>query len=144
MLDVSADQRFAKLLVERGKLRDADMTRALRVQEGQASRERLSRLIVRLGLISERDAADTLSEILDFPLVHGADYPEANVFDGQVSARFLKENVAVPIAEQDDGIVVAMADPQDDYGASSVAAAFDRPVVRRVGAPSEIDAAIER
>jgi len=75
MLDVSADQRFAKLLVERGKLRDADMTRALRVQEGQASRERLSRLIVRLGRISERDAADTLSEILDVPLVHGADYP---------------------------------------------------------------------
>ena len=144
MLDVSTDHRLAKLLVERGKLRDADMTRALRVQEGQASRERLSRLIVRLGLISERDAADTLSEILDVPLVHGADYPEASVFDGQVSARFLKENVAVPIAEQDEGIVVAMADPQDDYVASSLAAAFDRPVVRRVGAPSEIEAAIER
>ena len=96
MLDVSADQRFAKLLVERGKLRDADMTRALRVQEGQASRERLSRLIVRLGLISARDAADTLSEILDVPLVHGADYPEASVFDGQVSARFLKETWLCP------------------------------------------------
>ena len=51
MLDVSADQRFAKLLVERGKLRDADMSRALRVQEGQASREREQRdpLIVRQG-----------------------------------------------------------------------------------------------
>jgi general secretion pathway protein E len=61
MLNVTADQSFAKLLVERGKLRDADMRRALRVQEGQASREHLSRLIVRLGLISERDAADTLS-----------------------------------------------------------------------------------
>ena len=144
MLDVSADQRFAKLLVERGKLRDADMTRALRVQEGQTSRERLSRLVVRLGMISERDAADTLSKILDVPLVHSADYPEASVFDGQVSARFLKENVAVPIAEQEGGIVVAMADPQDDYVASSLAAAFDRPIVRRVGAPSEIEAAIER
>ena len=73
MLDVSADQRFAKLLVERGKLRDADMTRALRVQEGQASRERLSRLIVRLGLISERDAADTLSEILERQVARLAD-----------------------------------------------------------------------
>ena len=72
------------------------MSRALRVQEGQASGERLSRLIVRLGLISERDAADTLSEILDVPLVHSADYPEANVFDGRVSARFLKDSVAMP------------------------------------------------
>ena len=74
MLDVAADQRFAKLLVERGKLRDADMMRALRVQQGQANSERLSRLVVRLGLISERDAADTLSSILDVPLVHSADY----------------------------------------------------------------------
>ena len=52
------------------------MTRALRVQEGQASRARLSRLIVRLGLISERDAADTLSEILDVPLVHAPTIPQ--------------------------------------------------------------------
>jgi general secretion pathway protein E len=144
MLDVSADQRFAKRLIERGKLRDADLTRALRVQEGQASRERLSRLIVRLGLISERDAADTLSEVLNVPLAHGADYPDSSVCDGQVSARFLKENVAVPIADQSGEVVVAMADPQDDYVATSLATAFDRPVVRWVGAPSEIEAAIER
>ena len=144
-IERSADQRFAKLLVDRGKLRDADLARVARLQEGQTSPEPLCRLIVRLGMLSERDAAATLAEVLGLPLARGADYPDIGVPNGQVSVRFLKENLVVPIAEDElANVVLAMADPQDDYVASAFEAACGKPALRWVGVPSEIEAAIER
>jgi len=143
--DLPADERLAKLLIERGRLRDADLVRIARVQDGQGSRERLSRLIVRLGLVSERDTAQALSEVLSLPLAASTDFPDLGVLNGEVSARFLKESLVVPIAEEGQGkSVLVMADPQDDYAAAAFEAACGRPVLRWVGIPSEIDAAIER
>jgi len=144
-LELPADQRLAKLLADRGKLRDSDLARVARIQEGQDSREPLSRLVVRLGLLSERDAAAALAEFLGLTLACNDDYPDLGALNGQVSVRFLKENLVVPIAEDQAGkVVLAMADPQDDYVAAAFEVACGKPVVRWVGVPSEIEAAIER
>ena len=143
--DLPGDERLAKLLVERGKLRDADLSRLARVQEGAGSGERLPRLVVRLGMLSERDAAQALAEVLGLPLAAAGDYPQAAVLNGAVSVRFLKESLVVPITEDEQGgAVLAMADPQDDYAASAFEVACGRPVRRWVGIASEIEAAIER
>ena len=120
-LDIAAvDERLAELLITRGKLRDMDLVRVARIQEGPENREPLSRLIVKLGMVSERDTAEALSDLLELPLAQSADYPDLSVLNGQISARFLKENLAVPIAEDADKVALVMADPQDVYVSGGV------------------------
>lgn len=138
------DDRLTALLSERGKLRGADLARVSRIRAEQPTPENLSCLIVRLGVVSERDVAEALAELLDLPVVHTSDYPEVALPDHHVSVRFLKERVAVPITEDETKVVVAMADPQDAYFVSALRLACGKEVISWVGVPSEIAAAIER
>ena len=58
----SADERIAALLLQRGKLKDADLARARRLQEEAG--DGLLSLLGRLGLVSERDHAEACAEAL--------------------------------------------------------------------------------
>jgi general secretion pathway protein E len=138
VLDQTGDQRLSRWLRERGRLSESDLARAASLHSG----ERLSRLLVRLGLVSEREMAHALAEALEIPLVTPGEY-SAGVPASLPAGRFFKEAQIVPAGERAGAIVLAMADPQDDYAAKAFAAACARPVLRAVGVPSEIDAALE-
>ena len=86
---------LGELLVAHQKLADADLQRARRVQEGTG--ENLDSLLVKLGLVSERDLAEALSTQLKLPLVQPADYPDTPVTNGGVSARFLANRGPSPV-----------------------------------------------
>jgi general secretion pathway protein E len=143
-VDRALDERLGELLIAHGKLRSTDLTRLARVQQEQGSDEPFSRLIVKLGLASERDTAEALSTLLDIPLAQAADYPDLGPLNGHVPLRFLKQHAAVPIARDADKIIVAMAVPHDSYLTNALSLACGQPVVPWVGVPSEIEAAIER
>ena len=57
-----ADERIAATLLGRGRLKDADLARAQRLQAEAGGS--LGSLLVRLGLVSERDMAEAASEVL--------------------------------------------------------------------------------
>ena len=139
----SAPLRLGEILVARGKLDPANLERALRLQEGE-TRERLGVILSRLGLVSARDLADALSERLGVAIAAPADYPELPVLDEQVSFRFLREAKAVPLAESEEGLVVAMADPTDAYTLRSLALVAGRPIVPKLAVETELEAALER
>ena len=61
-------------LLAKGRLKDADLVRARRLQEETGGS--LLTLLARLGLVSERDHAETCAEVLDLPLVSAKDAPE--------------------------------------------------------------------
>ena len=109
----SFEGALGELLVERGKLDPAGLARALRLAEG--SEERLHGLLVKLGLVPERDVAEALAQLLQLPLAGPADFPDLPVQGEPVSANFLKQAHILPLAETEDGLVVAMADPLDHY-----------------------------
>ena len=100
---------LGELLVEYQKLADADLQRARRVQDSTG--EALDTLLVKLGLVSERDLAEAVAARLDLPLLKPADYPEIAITNGAISARFLKESRAIPLFEDERGLAVAMANP---------------------------------
>ncbi len=133
---------LGELLVAHQKLADADLQRARRVQEGTG--ENLDSLLVKLGLVSERDLAEALSTQLKLPLVQPADYPDTPVTNSGVSARFLKESRAIPLFEDEQGLTVAMANPTDDYVLAALRLATGKAVWPRVAMPSEWEAAFER
>ncbi len=62
----------------------------------------------------------------------------------ELSPRYLRQRQVVPLGEEDGRLVLAMADPSDDETAAAIELACARPVERRAGLPSEIDAAIDR
>ncbi|MCK7491844.1 MAG: sugar nucleotide-binding protein [Comamonadaceae bacterium] len=53
--------------------------------------EGLDTLLVKLGLVSERDLAEAVAAQLNLPLVRPGDYPEMPATNGGISSRFLKD-----------------------------------------------------
>ena len=137
-----ADRQLSELLVEKGRLKEPDLSRARRLQE--ESGESLVPLMVKLGLLSERDVAEGLAEMLELPLLGSKDYPDVPVTNGQLSERFLKQHHLVPLQEDDDTVVIAMADPRDSYPCQALGLATGKTVEVRIGVQSEIDDVIER
>ena len=136
------EARIVAVLLERGKMTAADLGRARRLADDAG--EPLLRMLVRLGLVSERDLAQAMGEVLDLPLADPAGFPAEPVGEGLFSLRFLKDARVLPLADEDDRLRVAVADAADPYVLAAVAMAARKPVEATVGLPSEIEAALER
>jgi general secretion pathway protein E len=136
------DERIALTLLARGRLKEADLVRAQRLHAEAGGS--LASLLVRLGMVSERDMAEAGSEVLGLPLLLARDCPEAPPENVSLALRFMKQQSVCPIGETDTEVVLLMADPQDAYAAEAVALATGRAVSGRVGLRSEIADLIER
>jgi general secretion pathway protein E len=125
-----------------GKLSDGDLARARKLADDGA--EPLRTMLVRLGLVSDRDMAAAYAAVLDLDLIAAEDYPDAPVAEDELSLRFLKDVRMVPLREHADALELAVADPVDDSAVRAVEMAAGRPARLRVGLPTEIEAALER
>ncbi len=135
-------KRLGEILIERGKLDQANLDRALRLQ-GESG-ERLGALLVTLGLCAQRDVAEALATQLELPLVDANGYPEFPILEESVSARFLREAHALPVREDETEVALAMADPTDAYTIGAFEMVTGRAVRPMVAIPTELDAALER
>ena len=129
-------------LLEHGRLKESDLKRAVTYRDQHGGD--LVTLLVRLGLVSERDVADAEADLLGLPLVRTADLPEQAPELPDVSLRFLKQNLILPIAESDGELTVVMANPRDDFARRALAMASGRAIQTRVGIASEIENGIEK
>ena len=141
-MDAPARKRLGEILIERGKLDQANLDRALRLQA--ESGERLGSLLVTLGLCAQRDVAEALASQLALPLVDASGYPEFPILEERVSARFLREARALPVREDETELGLAMADPTDAYTISAFEMVTGRTVRPMVAIPTDLEAALER
>ena len=105
--------RLGEILVQRRGLSPEDLDRALRLQK--ESGERIGTMLVRLGMISERDLAGALAEQLGLEAVPQDLYGDVPAVDSQVTPEFLTHAQVVPLAVNGDAVIVAMADPLDGF-----------------------------
>jgi len=142
----TAESRIVAVLLEKGRLKDSDLARARPLH--RESGGSLLGLLVRLGLVSERDHAQTCAEVLGLPLLDAKAVPEAPpeaLLDGlPLTLRFLKQFHVCPLALQDGVLDLWLSDPQDPYAAEAVRLAMGLTVRLHVGLRSEIDDLIER
>jgi len=131
-------------LVNVGKLDPDNIERACRLQLEQDQWEPIGSILVKLGLVSERDVAEGLSTQLELPLVTRQSFPDELAIDEQISHKFLKENRALILENEDDRLTVIMADPQDRYVLEALALFTGKQIIPRIGIASEIDQAIEQ
>ncbi len=139
--DIYAD--FSTFLVDQGHLRENDLKRALRLSE-QTGDEKLPQLLIKLGLVSEKDVATALAEVGGYKLVSAEDFPETSLFGDDISFKFLNEYHVVAVSEEVEGLLIAMADPYDDFVVDALSLACGQPIIIAVGVASEIDQVLER
>ncbi len=138
----AAGERVIALLIERGRLKDADLVRARRLQEETGGD--LLVLLARLGLVSERDHAETCAEVFAAPLVAVKDLPDLPPEGLALPLKFMKQFHLCPLGEEGPAVAVLMADPQDDYARHALALSLARPLAPRVALRAEVDDLIER
>jgi hypothetical protein len=121
---VSPDQvvdALASHFVQSGLLDANGLERARRT--AAESGQRMDTVLTQLGLVSERALAEATASLLSLKLVAPGDYPEAAILPERFRLKFLRKARAIPIALSERSITVAMADPMDDFAASSIAVA---------------------
>ena len=132
----------AGLLQAAGRCDARTLERGRRV--AAESGQRLDRVLIQLGLVSERELAACYAELLGCAVAVPERYPAEPLFSDRLTARFLRHARAMPVDAAADSVVVALADPLDSFTPAAIAAAIGRPVQIEVAVPIELEAAFNR
>ena len=115
MVELSAlrvRKAFGDELVEKGAITEEELNTVTNLLS--QTHEKIGKLLVDLGALSETDLVKHLSEYLGVRYVTNEDFPSVPVLEDSFSVRFMRECKFVPIGLVDDNrLVLAMADPLD-------------------------------
>jgi len=136
------DAALAERLVREGRIEASAAERAARLSERTG--EPLPSVLLKLGLLAERDLAEALAALHALPLIGADDWPDVLPFDIELNPRFLREARVLPLARSERGVLLAMADPADSFTLGSMQLMFSRPVLPAVATPGAIERAIDR
>ena len=134
--------RLGELLVKASKLGQRELDQALLAQ--QEIGDRLGRVLMRLGLVSELDVARALAAQLGVELVETAAFPARPLFVLGLEPHYLLAHAVLPLRIDGDELHVAMANPQDRMLAKAIELASGLRVRPCVGLESELQAALAR
>ncbi len=137
-----AESQVIAALYHLGKLTPGELARARRLAEDGG--DALLPLVLRLGLVAERELARVMAEVLALPLVEASEFPPEAVPEDGVSVRFLKDARVLPLALTADTLTVALANPLDQFVPTALALATGKTITLAVGLPSDIEAALVR
>jgi general secretion pathway protein E len=140
----TAHRKLGAILLAKGKIDEAELDRALRLQAASARPDKLGNLLSTLGIVAARDIAQALADQSNLPYVETSAFPEMPILEERISARFLRDARALPIEEDEDSLTLAVADPSDEFVRHSFELVTNRKVHRVVAVGTDIDAAIER
>lgn len=138
-----SNEDIADYLQRSANLRDSDLSKIKRMQEETPDVSFVS-MLNRLGAVSDKDVAKALGNLLELPVVEKERYPSEAVLDGVISIRFLKESCSIPLSQQQDTVVLAMADPLDKHVVDAIRIATGKSVEIQIGTLSDIDEAINQ
>jgi general secretion pathway protein E len=134
---------FCAFLVETGKINQADADRAMRLFSDQAGQASLISLIIKLGLLSDKDLAAAISSFTNLPIIEKKEYPDELIESERVSLKFLKENKVLLLDEDQDYLVTAIADPFEKYVFDALDLITEKKIIVKIGVLSEIEQSLE-
>jgi type IV pilus assembly protein PilB len=136
-------KRLGEVLQERGKISNADLTKAVKDQEG-GKLQFLGEMLLERNLVSRKDLVSALEEVAHVP------YVECNTVEPESEAlklipRVLAERLCVlPLRRDNANLVVVMAEPQNVATIDELRFTSGVKISPRLGFRDEIMAAIER
>jgi general secretion pathway protein E len=99
------------ILIERGRVSPEDLRKVRKIQAERG--ERIERLLLDLGFISEDDLLPVFSEHFGVPLIGRKDLPSTAVPIPGLNVKFLRHARVLPVSLEDGVLAIAMADPGD-------------------------------
>ncbi|MBL1140420.1 MAG: type II secretion system ATPase GspE [Proteobacteria bacterium] len=133
---------IVQFLLSEDKIGADDLTRAIELQDEKGTS--LGILLNQLGLISDKDLASLFNKITSLTILQDNDLPAAPIFEDSLPSKFLKEYFVVPIEQLEDSLVVAMADPTDEYTLQAIKLATSKNVIPKIASISQIESVLER
>ncbi|HBL24675.1 MAG TPA: type II secretion system protein GspE, partial [Deltaproteobacteria bacterium] len=112
-------KRLGELLLDAKKLTEKDLLRALTEQKKYG--DKLGKVIVKLGMLSEKEIIDTVSKQLNIPII---DLKALEIPDDVVSlitADIAKNSMLIPVMRRYNVLKLAMVDPLDIDAMDNVA-----------------------
>jgi general secretion pathway protein E len=137
-----AANSIGNALVRDNKLQPAELERALVVNDNRT--DGIGPLLVRLGLVSDKDLARSYAERHDLPVLPDHELPDMPVTIANLSHRFLKRARVVPIHTDDEKVTLAVTDPEDRFALKAVELACDKPVVMKLATVTQVERALDR
>jgi type IV pilus assembly protein PilB len=136
---------FGELLVSKGLLTKEQLQDVLSKQPELGGR--LGEVLLSLQMLDEKDVTSALAEHFSMEYIHFDDTTKMNMVDMDI-ARMLPESIArrfclVAVCEEDNNIVVAMADPLNVVAVDTVTLKLKRSIRPAISSPREIQRAIE-
>ncbi len=143
--DPRSEQFVAALrsaLIEGGLIDELAARRADRARS--QSNERLDVVVSRLGLVGDVALTRTLSKLLGIPLVAQSEWPDQPPDGVPVDGSFLAAHKIAVLADSDDKIVLAVADPFNQAAIDSISFLLERPVHLKLATAGEIERWLNR
>jgi general secretion pathway protein E len=139
---ITGSSPLCELLVSDGHITPEEIMRSIELQT--ESGVAFGVLLVRLGLVSDRDMADLQCRITDFPLLDEKEIPEIPILTDSFSAKFLQDAYILPIDETEEHLIIAMVDPGDEFTIQAIELASHKPVQIKIATTTQIENALGR
>lgn len=143
--DTQSALLFGELLVSKGLLSEEELLDVLGKQREQGGR--IGEVLLRHNMLNDKDVIAALAEHFSMQYISFGENSMAETIDLEV-ARLLPESIAkrfclVAVAEEDDGIIIAMADPLNVVAIDTVTLKLKRQIKLAISSPREIHEAID-
>jgi type IV pilus assembly protein PilB len=143
--ETQAGLLFGELLVSKGLLNPEQLVDVLNKQREQGGR--LGEVLLQLKMLEDKDVTAALAEHFAMEYIRFDDNSKTDRIDIEI-ARMLPESIAkrfclVAVGEEDNNVVVAMADPLNVVAIDTVTLKLKRSIKPAISSPREIRRAIE-
>jgi len=135
-------QPLGSILLATGKVSADDLDRALELQK--SNQERLGKLLVDLGMLTERDLLEAMSNQLHIPKVESSEFPELPPEVKALSPRFMRAGKFFPFDQRDSELCIAVADPLDHETLESIRLVTNQNLIVFLATENDIRNAIEK
>jgi general secretion pathway protein E len=133
---------LATSLVDKGKIRRSELYQLQEVSQSRS--DALGIALVRYGILSESDLAESLTQLTGLPIVDAQAYTTIDSVPDELPLRYLKNALAIPLSYDDESLVLAMAEPRDLDTIHSISSTLNRKIEPRIGLYSHIQNCIDQ
>ncbi len=135
-------KRLGELLLDAKKLTEKDLLRALTEQKKYG--DKLGKVIVKLGMLSEKEIIDTVSKQLNIPII---DLKELEIPEDVVTlitTDIAKNSMVIPVMRRHNVLKLAMVDPLDIDAMDNVARMVKMEIEPLIVTEDELRQALEK
>ena len=132
------------ILVELGYIKPEELQRALSIKADVKNSRKLGEILLEHRLIDEQILIEVLSLQMGFPQVE----PEFSEIDpklfSRATAKWYEKHQVIPIQKQEDGVLIAFADPLDAQDLEAVKEVFGDKFIPAIARKTAIKRAVSR